>query len=743
MSGPGFGFGAAGRQRRHRPSSDGAVSPEPAYSATFTLTQFPDHDERRIYQRIEVSGGGAGKGQGSIRVPISSATGAGTIGARIRHEDGETILQGPWIVGEIDASASFIDVNGIDARLGWFFIDLQGADGAWQLGTVKIGMGALYGFAGQSLMTRMFGRVSDSATFASLGVTVDSNSAVCARFDDAPGYMPAAATMPWSVPADVANGAGPNSVGVGEFLNQMIALTGVNCGAIGYSQSGSGIESYYDGQQNWTRLHETLARAGGAFEGFIWGQGHSNSVPGLPPAAYGVALTTLFDQLSAINRFGGFGGFGGYGRYVWTIPAYHSQDWGTPWQVSRIRQGAQDWCGTNGATYVHMDDVALIDGVHEGQAGARTMGQHMARAMREQYGASGGLGPAPLSASRSGKVITLILSDVGQNALSLIGTAGNRIFIFPRGRANSALTQVNDNRFPVASVASPDGTTLTITLADDPGDGHALDLWLYWPSGPANAAIDNIYDDRTDGDGINSGRILQANFAPIQIAPPTAGGTVTAPPGGFVVLPSPFAMTETDASYTASDGGGAFGQQMTAGYARAASNRTPTFLPVTVEGFFTCPAIPSSLIVMFGGFGPSGSRFIGINAGGKIQGGDGGATSTSTLVPGKRYHVAYQSGPSGQALYLTNVSDAGSGAREWHSAAAEAVPRPGSSRLEMRMYQGGYQMTGGALDEWALFHSERYSGASYACPTAPLTGAEPNIIALYHCDGDATEAVAK
>lgn len=737
MSGPGFGFGAAGRQRRFRARTSGGGSPEPAFTAAFTLTQFPTYDERRIYQRTTLSGGATGKGEGTIRVPISSATAAGTIGARIRSEDGETILQSPWSAGEIAASASFIDVNGIDARLGWFFIDLQGADGAWQLGTVKIGMGALYGFAGQSLMTRMFGRVSDGATFASLGVTADSNSAVCARFDDAPGYMPAAATMPWSAPADVANGAGPNSVGVGEFLNRMIALTGVNCGAIGYSQSGSGIESFYAGQQNWTRLTESLARAGGAFEGFVWGQGHSNSAPGLPPAAYGVALTSLFGQLSAEN------GFEGYGRYIWTVPAYHSQDWGTPWQVSRIRQAAQDWCAANGATYVHMDDVTLIDGVHEGQAGARTMARHMARAMRTQYGASNGVGPAPLSAIRTGKVITLSLSDVGQSALSLVGTPGNRIFIFPRDRVNRALAQVNDNRFPVESVASPDGTTLTITLADDPGDGHALDLWLYWPSGPSNAAIDNIYDDRTDGDGISTGRIVQANFAPIHIVPPIPGGAVNAPPGGYVVHASPFAMTETGTSYASSDGGSAFGTQLTAGYARATSNRTPTFLPVTAEGFFTCPAIPSGIVVMFGGFGPSGSRFLGINAAGKIQGGNGGATGTTTLVPGKRYHVAYQSGPAGQALYVTNVSDGGSGVREWYSASAEAMPRPGGSRLEMRIFQGGYQMNGGALDEWALFHSERYAGASYSCPTAPLTGTEPNIIALYHCDGDAAEAVAK
>ena len=736
MSGPGFGFGAAGRQRRYRALTSGGGSPGPAYSAAFTLTQFPRSDERRIYQRTTLSGGATGKGQGTIRVPISSAAGAGSVGARIRSEDGETILQGPWVAGEIDEGASFIDLSGVAARLGWFFVDLQGADGAWQLGTVKIGMGALYGFAGQSLMTRMFGRVVDSATFASLGVTADSNSSVCARYDESSGYMPTAATMPWSLPGDVADGAGPNSVGVGEFLNRMIALTGVNCGAIGFSQGGAGIDSFFAGQENWTRLSDTLMRAGGAFEGFVWGQGHSHSISGLPPAAYGVALTSLFDQLSTLNILAD------YGRYIWTIPSYNSGDWGTPWQVSRIRQSAQDWCAANDAAYVHMDDATLIDGVHEGQAGARTMARHMARAMRAQYGASSGVGPKPLNATRTGTIITLSLSDAGQSALSLVGTPGNRIFLFPQDRANGALSRSSENRFPVASVTAPNATTLSITLANDPGDGHALDLWLYWPCGPADAATDNIYDDRTDGDGVATGRIVQANFTPVQIAPPVPGGTVNAPPGGFVSGPSPFSMVETGTAYAASASG--FGQQMTAGYARATNARTPTFLPVTVEGFFTCPALPSSsLIIMFGGFGLSNSRFIGINAAGRIQGGGGDAVSTSALVPGKRYHVAYQSGPAGQALYVTNVSDGGTGVREWHNAAVESIPSPSSGRFELRMFEGGYEMSGGGVDEWAVFYGERYFGTSYACPSVPLTGTEPNIVALYHCDGNAADAAAK
>ena len=526
----GYGAGSAGRARRSRPASGGTPTPtpSPSYTAGFTLTQFAAHEEKRVFQRTTTAGGGQGKGSGTIRVPLGGAVTAGTVGARIRSAaDGTTILQAEWSAGTISNGATHIDVSGIDARLGWFYVDLKGTSGSWQLGTVKVGMGALYGFAGQSLMARMFGRQDgQTATYASLGITPSDNTAVLATYYETNAYNPTVATMPWQTPGDVGNGNGPNAAGIGTFLNKMIGLTGINCGAIGHSEGGVAIRTFFAGQANWDQLASLINRAGGAFEGFVWGQGHGDSVYGLPAAAYKAALGTLFGQLTAAN------GFSGYRKLVWTIPQASYDGWGTARSYNQIRKGAKDWADANSATYVHMSNMASGDGIHETQAGSVTMGEHMYRALRASYGASGGLGPAPVSATRSGTTITLTLSDVGQSTINLVGTAGNRIYVFPRGRVDRIGT--SNNRFPVASVSVTNKTTLSITLANDPGVGHALDLYLYWPNDPANPTTDNLFDDReSDGDGIATGRILQANFTPIQIAAPTPGGAVNAPPGGF------------------------------------------------------------------------------------------------------------------------------------------------------------------------------------------------------------------
>lgn len=225
------------------------------------------------------------------------------------------------------------------------------------------------------------------------------------------------------------------------------------------------------------------------------------------------------------------------------------------------------------------------------------------------------------------------------------------------------------------------------------------------------------------------------------IAAPTPAGAVNAPPGGFVAPISPFSMVEASTSYASSDGGSSFGEQMTAGSARAV--RTPLFTPVTVEGFFTCPnPIPNQIQVLFGGFGPYGGGFVCILPSGKVSCWDGSAQSTTILIPGNRYHVACQGGPGGVALYVTNVTAGGSGAREFHTAYSGWL-QPSSGRFTLRNHGGEYFLTNGAVDEWAVFNAERYSGTTYSCPTGPFSGTEPDIVALYRCDGDATDEVAK
>ncbi|MBT2186179.1 sialate O-acetylesterase [Sphingobium nicotianae] len=735
MFGPGYGFSTAGSMRRRRRAGGGTPTPTPSATGTLTLTAIPSYEEKRIYQRLTTSGGGQGKGVGNITLAISGAL-AGTINIRVLSDDLTTVLQTLPDATLTNGQTSLL-VASVDARYGWFLIEVRDSSGTWQRTTYKCGMGALFGMAGQSLMVRMFGRQDgQTATYASLGITPDPCSAALISYDGN-AYNPAVSTQPWITPGDLGNGNGPNSVGIGELLNRLIGLLGVNCGAVGAAVGGTGISDWTTGGLHSTRLTDRLARAGGAFEGFFWGQGHGNSVHGQPPKAYQGALTILFAMITAANRVPG------YGKYLFDIPAIRSETWGTPYTYNRIRKGADDWCNANGGYHVHAHDIAQVDAIHESQAGAVTLARCMYRAAKARYaGDNSHLGPVPMSATRIGTMITLTLSDVGQSTINLVGTPGNRLFLFPRGRVDRAT--LSNNRFPVSSVAVVNKTTLTIVLANDPGDGHDLDLWVYWPNGPADATADNIYDDRTDADGIAVGRFVRSNFMPIQVSAPSPGGPVNAPPGGFVAATSPFSLTETGTVYGASAGGSSFGQEMTSGRALAGGLVTPCFLPVAIEGFFTCPPAFAATQVLFGGFGPVNSYWVGINTSGKMVCGNNSITGATTLVAGRRYHFCFQIGPSGWALYLTDLSAGTGGVKDATSATVSTmVPVAGSFGL--RTIGGSFPLSGGAVDEIAVFNAERYADVTtYNAnrPTAPLTGTEADIVALYRCDNDARDAVA-
>jgi hypothetical protein len=692
-------------------------------TATFSMTQLPDSN--RIYQRSTLSGGGQGKGQGTISVTISSAV-AGTVSARCRASDGTTILQAEWTGATITTGATTANITGVDARLGWFYLDLKGADGAWKNGTTLVGMGALFAVAGQSLMSRFIGRADSSGTYASAGLTPSANSRVLASWNDGFSYQPTVSTMPWQLPGDLTDGTGPTSVGVGYFLNDAVSELGVNSGIIGHAHGGVYFGAYMTGRDDWTQFAAVIARAGGAFEGFFWGQGHSDSSVCCTPQAYQDMLTLLHAQLAAINSFTSFK------TYVWTIPAIGSNTLGSNWQYNNVRLGAKNWCTANGEIYVHAYDFTT-DGLHEQNTtgGAGWLGRTMFRATRATYGLSSGLGPVPLSATRSGTTITVTVSDVGQTNLVLTGSPQNRICVFPTGKVNNKDSGINDNRFPVSAVSVTNKTTLSLTLANDPGVGNVLDLWFYFGITSGDSSADNINDNRVD-DGLPKGRVLQANFTPITVAAPTPGGATNSPPV-VVASPSSLTMTETSTTYGASASG--FGSQLTAGRGSCGSaSFNPAF---TIEGFFVCPTWAT--LVMFNGL--ANGDFVALNTSGNVWTG-GGATGATACIVGHRYHVAYVFGPTGRRLYLTDITAAGSGIRDANSTTPLSPLEwsQGAPAFQLAHLNGGFLFSGG-LDEWAFWYGERYTGSTYTAPSSPYLGTETNLVALYHLDGNATESV--
>lgn len=723
--------------RRPNVAAPGAGLPA---TGTLTLTAIPSWEEKRIWQRITTAGGGQGKGTGSMTLPITAAS-AGTVNARVVSDDGVTVLQDLGQLVITDGQTS-LPIAFIDARLGWFFLEFQGSNGVWQRMTYKCGMGALFGFAGQSLLVRFFGRQDgQSSTYAATGgspstLVANDNTAVVVSYADGNAYTPTPATAPWQTPGDnspsTLNGLRPNGLGIGRFLNQMVALLGVNCGAFGRAQGAQELYTFIANpvQANWTILNNIITRIGGAFEGFYWGQGHSNSVAGQTANSYATGLGLIFSQLTAVNSFAG------YGKFVWTIPAVSNNQFGTVRQYNNVRKGAQTWCAANSATYIHMLDITLVDGIHPTNFGGIGMADHMYRAARAQYGASSGLGPALVSATRIDATTTrVVVTDVGQGTLDLKTASLNRWFVMQKGLTNIQAS-LNDNRWPVSTVTLVNKTTIDLTHAAA-GDGNEFDVFWNYPCGPTDTTAHQIYDDRVDADGITLGRILQANSVPMVAAALNPVGTVAAPPGGYVTQPSPFNMTATGASYAAAPG--ALGQEMVDGTAVTGIAKSPLFYPVTVEGWFVCPQIIGTTQVLVGSFGNDVS--IGISSAGKLY------LGTKTLVAGRRYYFAFQLSAAGSVCYLYDET-LNEPTTEGTTATVYTMPPRATGQFSLRNFKGSFPITGtpkGAIDEVAMFESVRYSNqANFAAnrPTAPLTNAEANIVALYHCDGNVNEAIA-
>jgi hypothetical protein len=68
---------------------------------------------------------------------------------------------------------------------------------------------------------------------------------------------------------------------------------------------------------------------------------------------------------------------------------------------------------------------------------------------------------------------------------------------------------------------------------------------------------------------------------------------------------------------------------------------------------------------------------------------------------------------------------------------------PTGATLGLRNLNGSgiLTATGATLDEVAIFDYLRYTGTTYTAPTAPFTGFEAGIVALFHLDASCAETV--
>lgn len=675
----------------------------------------------RIYQRATTSGGGQGKGQGTIAVALD-VTEAGPVFARCRAADG-SIVQSAWEAGETTGTgAQAVDIEGVDARLGWFHLDLRGPGTQWVLGTSLVGMGQLTAVAGQSLAVRMFGKMDGQATtLADLGIVPSANSAVHATYEDGQRSSGAAA---WARPAD---GTDHDSSFAAEFLRLQVAATGVNCGLIGHSRGGESITVFVPGGGENSQLRAILDAAGG-FEKFLWLQGHSDSANGMAGATYQGHLDDLFDDLADHNEVLG----GAFDTVLATIPNIGNTSWGAATALDAIRSAAKAWAAANGQTFIDPRDIDLIDGIHQSQAGSVRLAHHYHRAV-----ASSDAGPVITGGTRALNSADVVLSvDLPADASSLVaaGDPELRFDVYEAGDTSSPLALDTSNPITVGADA------ITLHLGAAP-IGEDLDIWFCRSPDPgSDGQTDMVYDDYSDG--LPLGRQLAATLVPVTV--PHHGDEEEEEPS-YTGLPIDFVGTPAFAA-------GLFGQAFSPGGSTygtvggSSSDGVPASNVWTLEARFRIASAPTDnvrIIVSGGG----GKCWIGITTNGKlvmnaanVGGGDiyllgtdpGGGGTMPNVADDAWHHVAMVVNGSTFEGFLDGVK------LGTHSGAM--LNGAGSGVMNIGNHGSGpWYVWPGLLDEIAVWSSARYT-SNFTPPAAPYVGDE-GMIRLWHLNGDGASSV--
>lgn len=688
----------------------GAIAPAPA---TFAMTQLAKAN--RIYQRTTASGGGQGKGTGTVPVAINVSSAGGIYARRRSASDGSSIVQAPWFVGTVAATgAQTLNVTGVDAPAftsaaspapvqandGYFFLDLSGDGTNWTNGTTPIAMGRIIAASGQSLAVRLFRRLNDTATFASLSITPTPYGRVFATYADGTSYTPAIGTVAWELPAD---GGNYDSAFAAQFLRYQVAHAGVACGLIGHAVGATAIATWQPGQANNTQLRTVLAGAGGAFESFYWFQGHSDGFANTTSSAYKAGLDGVFGDMAAQSSRP-------FSKYVTSIPAINSTVWGSNAQIQIIRQAAAEWSAANGAVYVTPQDFDTVDGVHQGQAGAVTIAQHLDRAMRPELGLAGSdAGPTIASVQRTGGTITLGFNlPSGATALAQSGTANTRLALYEAGTTTLRWT------VPALTV-----TTNAVSFAD-PYPEQAFDLLVDYinnvtgNTGSTNILRDNsIYADEATL-GFALGRCVSPSLTPLAIA---AGANVVRN------------MTMTSAAYQAAASG--FGQELRAGWGNAANAPTPPNR--TIECWVNIPANPASLGVI----AHTGYEWIGCLTSGQLRvnlSNIGNVDIATPTIPGTRKHIAIAINQTSTFIFIDGTLI------NTRTNAAGTIGTTANGFTARALSGGSFILpTGNAVDELVLWTGCRYT-TSFTPPAAPYVGNEAGMIALYHFDGSGADS---
>lgn len=664
----------------------------------------------QIFQRDTVSGG-AGQGAGTVPLTIRPYK-TGNVFARTRKVSDGTIDQAQWTAGTVASTASqTFSVAGVNARLGWFYLDLSQDGVTWALGTTPIGMGVLVVSAGQSLEVALFQKNSpgtDPVTITGAGATISDNVRIFCN--------PGGANVPtsWAQSSDAGSLSGAGAAELGYRLTQ---IANCNVGLVSVNQGGTQTSQWLSGQALNTALLSTMDLAGGKFEIVRWHNGHSDAANNVSDKTYQANLTSIFGNMVAHN------GFASPQKMVTSIANFSGTGFGLTWQKEVIRRASYNWAVANGAIVSMFNDLPLLsDGTHETNAGSVTLARHIYRALRPYFGAAHNdngitLGAATHAAGSPNIVIPYSLPS-GATTLVPAGDPSKIFKVFQGGDRASPLAFDATTPFAFDNVAK----TITLKLAADPGQVPLSILPFGVNDAVANGSTNNIYDDLTDGDGITVGREMLFTPNPILI-----GGNRNLTGGG-----------------TPTYGAGKFGNTLTQGYGTIAAPATPGIgTGLTIDFWFKVITSDSSTLRTL--FGSLAGIELGVQGTNLVLKTDTAANVTFTAVatvgswqhgrivlePGlianpdvKLYVDGTQRSSSGPASFFTS----------WVANNLWAIRKASNS---------GFSDAAATelIDEIAIFQGA-LNTANFTPPTAAWVGNEANLVALYHLDGDLTNSAA-
>lgn len=687
-------WGGRGRGHGSRRSKLGAASVGlSAPTAIFTMTQLAAAYRR--YQRTTFTGGDFGKGTGPIDVTIASAT-AGTFHARL-SSGGATRgdIKAPWEAGSVAGGATTLIATSVPAGPDDLYLDLGISDGAggttWLNGTTPVAMGLNVAGAGQSLLLDMVAKLHDTASsIASTGATINPKGRV--RFQ-----MPADPATAWVLPTEAANGVRViNSAGVAEYLDLLARREGVAVGFIGYAQGATPITpNWLPGGANHTALIANLAAGGGAFEEFIWWQGHSDAASVMSYHVYRGHLDTLFADMATRSTVP-------FRKVLSAIPNINSASWGNFATRANIRTAQERWAADNGGYYVTMSDLALnADMVHENQLGARRAAQHIYRAVHSD---AGNTGPQITGVTKVGVDLTCAVSlPAGATTLVSVGTPEVRMLV--TSAANTAGAALALDAVTPITVGT---STITLKLATDPGD-VPLEVWPMGAHPVADGSASGLFDDSNDGDGIARGRQLRFASAP---ALRKATGT----------------LTEVSAAYATAK----FGDGRSGGYLTSAGPLLPAvpYAGRTLDFWFKYNTVPGANQTICG---QAWVFIVKLTAAGQLLVQYDNANFFSQAhgwaADGGLHHVRIVQEPGNQRRHL--VIDGALAQTHTANGAAYTVTNP----FRIGANQSGSEiLTAGVVDEVAVWNRAMSLTEMLTVPTAPYVGNEPGLQHLWHFD---------